>query len=89
MRISGYFHPMMQVKGRKKRYALRNAFFLYAREGSFTILSLVNNYLRNTTSQKRLTALGLLSIECQVLRELDFTQLIDDIGQLKCRKRDV
>ncbi|KAH3891756.1 hypothetical protein DPMN_015863 [Dreissena polymorpha] len=35
-------------------------------------------------SQERLAALGVLSIECQVLRELDFTQLIDDFGQLKC-----
>ncbi|KAH3769242.1 hypothetical protein DPMN_170491 [Dreissena polymorpha] len=40
-------------------------------------------------SQERLTALELQSIECQVLRELDFTQLIDDFGQLKCRIRDL
>ena len=30
----------------------------------------------------------ILSIECQVVRELDFTPLIDDFAQLKCRRRD-
>ncbi|KAH3695300.1 hypothetical protein DPMN_082757 [Dreissena polymorpha] len=37
-------------------------------------------------SQEMLTALGLLSIECQVLQELVFTQLIDHFDQLKCRR---
>ncbi|KAH3722050.1 hypothetical protein DPMN_064999 [Dreissena polymorpha] len=31
--------------------------------------------------------IGLLSTSCQVLRELDVTQLVDDFDQLKCRKR--
>ena len=58
-------------------------------ERSFSTLSRVKNHLRNTMSQERLTALGLLSIECQVLRELEFTQLIDDFAELKCRRRDL
>ena len=31
---------------------------------------------------------AILSIECQVVQELDFTQLIGDCAQLKCRRRD-
>ena len=31
---------------------------------------------------------AILSIDFQVVRELDFTQLIDDFAQMKCRRRD-
>lgn len=58
-------------------------------ERTFSTLSHVKNHLRNTMRQERLTALGLLSVECQVFRELDFTQLIDDFAELKYRRRDL
>ena len=58
-------------------------------ERSFSTLTRVKNHLRSTMAQERLTALSLLCIESDVLRQLDCTELIDNFAQLKCRRRDL
>jgi len=58
-------------------------------ERSFSALSRVKNQFRITMSQDRLSALGLLYIESDVLRELEFSDLIDDFAKNQCRKRDI
>ena len=57
-------------------------------ERSFSALSRMKNQLRITMSQDRISALGLLYIESDVLRELEFSDLIDDFAKNQCRKRD-
>lgn len=58
-------------------------------ERSFSALSRVKNQFRITMSQDRLSSLGLLYIESDVLRELEFSDLIDDFAKNQCRKRDI
>ena len=57
-------------------------------ERSFSTLTRVKNHLRSTMGQERLTALSLLCIESDVVRDLDCADVIDDFAQLKCRRRD-
>ncbi|XP_029671003.1 uncharacterized protein LOC115240168 [Formica exsecta] len=55
-------------------------------ERSFLKLKLLKNRLRSTMTQNRLSNLSLLSIESDLLRELDFTEIIDDFSSKKVCK---
>ena len=56
-------------------------------ERSFSKLKLILNHLRNTMGQERLSSLSLLSIENEILRTLDFTDVIDQFVNNKLRKK--
>lgn len=55
-------------------------------ERSFPKMKLIKNLLRLTMTQNRLSNLSLLSIESDLLRELDFTEIIDDFSSKKVCK---
>lgn len=55
-------------------------------ERSFSTLSRVENQLRTTMSDNRLNWLSLLSIESDLLRNIDFQDIITDFAQMKARK---
>lgn len=55
-------------------------------ERAFSKLKLVKNYLRSTIGQDRLNSLAILSIESQLAKQLDFTDLISDFANKKTRQ---
>ena len=55
-------------------------------ERSFSKLKLIKNYLRSTMGQDRLTDLGILAIETDFARKLNFDNIIDYFAQQKARK---
>jgi len=58
-------------------------------ERSFSKLTLIKTYLRNTMQQDELSGLVILSIENAVARELDVSKIIDDFASRKARLRRV
>ena len=58
-------------------------------ERSFSKLKRIKNELRNRIGQDRLNSLSIMSIESDVLRQLDFSQIIMDFSHLKSRKRPI
>ncbi|XP_044133947.1 zinc finger MYM-type protein 1-like [Bufo gargarizans] len=57
-------------------------------ERSFSKLSLIKNYLRNSMSQQRLSGLALLSIENERARKLDIPAIVDKFAESKARRRN-
>lgn len=55
-------------------------------ERSFSVLKLIKTYLRNTMGQNRLSSLALISIENEVARSLDLTEIINVFATKKGRK---
>ncbi|XP_037797211.1 uncharacterized protein LOC119592460 [Penaeus monodon] len=55
-------------------------------ERSFSKLKLIENRLRTSMKQKRLVNLVIMSIESDILRELDFKDIIHDFATRKSRK---
>lgn len=55
-------------------------------ERTFSVLKRVKNYQRSTMGQPKLSALSILSIECEIVRNLDVSTLIESFASLKCRK---
>lgn len=53
------------------------------RERSFSKLKLIKSYLRSTVSQQRLNRLALLSIEKEILIEIDYNSLINNFASQK------
>ena len=53
---------------------------------SFSKLKLIKSYLRLTTSQERLSGLAILSIENEMLAELECKKLISNFASQKARK---
>ena len=49
-------------------------------ERSFSKLKLIKNYLRSTMSTNRLNALAILSIEKEIVKEYDFSNIINDMA---------
>ena len=47
------------------------------------------NHLRNTTGQDWLASLALLAIENELLKTLDFSDVISDFAEEKCRGKDL
>ena len=58
-------------------------------ERSFSKLKCIKNELRNRIGQDRLNSLSIMSIESDVLRQLDFSQIIMDFSHLMSRKRPI
>ena len=58
-------------------------------ERSFSKLKRIKNELRNRIGQDRLNSLSIMSIESDVLRQLDFSQIIMDFSHLKSRKKPI
>ena len=56
-------------------------------ERSFSRLKRVKNELRTTMTQKRLTALSLLTIESELVKELDFEDVVNTFACAKSRKK--
>ena len=54
--------------------------------GTFSKLGIVKNVLRSTIGQGRLNMLSLMSIESDILRTVDFDDVIDDFARMKVRK---
>lgn len=55
-------------------------------ERTFSVLKRVKNYQRSTMGQSKLSALSILSIECEIVRNLDVSTLIESFASRKCRK---
>lgn len=55
-------------------------------ERSFSKLKIIKNYLRSTMGQTRLSNLAIISIESDILKELDVDDLIKQFAKLKARK---
>lgn len=55
-------------------------------ERSFSKLKRIKNELRSTMLQERLNSLSLMSIECDMLKNIDFKEVIDDFANLKSRR---
>ena len=52
------------------------------------ILKLIKSYLKLTMSQQKLSGLAILSIENEMLEELDYKNLISQFVSQKARKMD-
>ena len=55
-------------------------------ERSFSKLALIKNRLRSTMGQDRLCNLTRMSIESDIVRKLDFTDIVKDFSTRKARK---
>ena len=55
-------------------------------ERNFSKLKLIKSYLRSTMSQERLSGLSILSIEKEMLAELECKNLISNFATQKSRK---
>jgi hypothetical protein len=55
-------------------------------ERSFSRPKLIKKYLRSTMGQSRLNELGLMSIENDAARQIDFTDVISSFANEKRRK---
>ena len=55
-------------------------------ERSFSTLKRVKNVIRTSMNDERLNSLVLLSIESDLLRSLDFSDIIADFASRKARK---
>ncbi|KAF7642593.1 hypothetical protein LDENG_00255250 [Lucifuga dentata] len=55
-------------------------------ERSFSKLKLIKNYLLSTMGQSRLSSLVILSIESELVKYIDFDEVIHKFAALKARK---
>jgi len=53
---------------------------------SFSKLKLIKSYIRSTMSQERLNGLALLSIENEMLKKLEYKNLISNFASQKARR---
>ena len=58
-------------------------------ERSFSHLERIKNALRSTMGQERLSSLAILSIESELVRQIDFSTLIANLTELKSRRKPV
>lgn len=58
-------------------------------ERSFSCLKRVKNYFRSTIGQNRLNSLALLTIEAEVLREVECDAIISDFAIRKARRKNM
>ena len=55
-------------------------------ERSFSALKRIKNVLRSTMTDQKLNNLSIMSIEAEVLRKIDFHDIIKEFASRKCRK---
>lgn len=55
-------------------------------ERSFSRMALLENKLRSTMTDDRLSALELLSVECDILDNISFDDIVDKFSAAKSRK---
>ena len=55
-------------------------------ERSFSVMARVKNVLRNAMGQKLLTSLGVLAVESEIARSIDFSDHITNFVGKKARK---
>jgi len=55
-------------------------------ERSFSKLKVIKNYLRSTMKQERLTNLSIISIEREISKNLDITDIVNEFSIKKSRK---
>ena len=58
-------------------------------ERSFSHLKRIKNYLRSTMLQERLCALAILNIENELVKNIDFGQLVEAFATAKSRRRHI
>lgn len=58
-------------------------------ERSFSKLKYIKNYLRSTMGEEKLNAFAFLSIEYEILNNLDFDEIIDDFINAKNRAKAI
>ena len=56
-------------------------------ERSFSKLKRIKNQQRSVMRQERLDLLGLMYIESDILRQIDFEDNTEEFSELKCRKK--
>jgi len=55
-------------------------------ERTFSRMKIIKNYLRSSMTQDRLCGLAQNSIEHEITRNLDYSDIIDDFASMKARK---
>ncbi|XP_065671947.1 zinc finger MYM-type protein 1-like [Hydra vulgaris] len=55
-------------------------------ERSFSKLKLIKNYLRSTIGQERLSNLSIISIEYNIVKDINYDGVINEFAQMKARK---
>jgi len=58
-------------------------------ERSFSHLARIKNELRTTMSQQRLKSLSLLAIESELVRDIDFNDVVEEFTRRKARKKTI
>jgi hypothetical protein len=53
---------------------------------SFSKLKLIKSYIRSTMSQERLNGLAILSIENEMLKKLEYKNLVSNFASQKARR---
>ncbi|KAK4724573.1 hypothetical protein R3W88_027352 [Solanum pinnatisectum] len=82
-------NTLIEILSQIKRLdSFPNAYIAY-RIISFSKLKIIKSYLRSTMSQERLSGLAILSIEKELLEEIDYTKIINNFASQKARKIDL
>lgn len=55
-------------------------------ERSFSKLKIIKNYLRNSMNQNRISSLAIISIENDVAKSIEYSDIIDEFASSKARK---
>lgn len=58
-------------------------------ERSFSVLKRIKNMYRSTMTDERLSSLSRLSIERDLLRSLDFNDIISEFAEVKSRMKPI
>ena len=71
---------------KKKVFLLTLPIIVASGERSFSKLKLIKNYLRSSMSQDRLVGLAMISIEYDILNEIDCESVIKEFAEAKACK---
>ena len=68
------------------RILLTIAVTVVSAERSFSKLKLLKSYMRSMMSQERLSGLAIIAIESDILKEVDYDELIEDFASKTVRR---